>query len=189
MLLEVASRVKPNLELKFANIQAMREEIARIVPIYAGIEKLALHGDSVQYGGWRLLEGGAFETPDARGRFSTLRLEETVVPDGMFRLSTRRGKQFNSMVHASKDALNGATRDAVLISSSDAVKLGLHEGQVVTVRLSSGAYTGRVFVARVKPGNLQVHWPEGNGLLDAHKRSLESHVPDCNALVTLEVTD
>ena len=59
MLLEVASRVKPNLELKFANIQAMREEIARIAPMYAGIEKLALHGDSVQYGGRRLLEGGA----------------------------------------------------------------------------------------------------------------------------------
>ena len=187
VLLDVASRVKPHLELRFANIQAMREEIARVVPMYEGIEKLAHHGDSVQYGGRRLLEGGAFETPDARGRFSTLRLEATVVPDGMFRLSTRRGKQFNSMVHANKDALNGATRDAVLISSSDALRLGLREGQAVTVRSSSGAYTGRVFVARVKPGNLQVHWPEGNGLLDAHKRSPESHVPDYNAFVTLEV--
>ncbi len=187
VLLDVAQRVKPDLELKFPSIQAMREEIARVVPMYAGIEKLAHHGDSVQYGGRRLLEGGQFETPDAKGRFSTLRLEETVVPDGMFRLSTRRGKQFNSMVHANKDGLNGATRDAVLISSSDAVKLGLSEGQAVTVRSSSGAYTGRVFVARVKPGNLQVHWPEGNGLLDAHKRSPESHVPDYNALVTLEV--
>jgi anaerobic selenocysteine-containing dehydrogenase len=91
------------------------------------------------------------------------------------------------MVHANKDGLNGATRDAVLISSADATRLGLREGQAVTVRSSSGAYTGRVFVARVKPGNVQVHWPEGNGLLDAHKRSLESHVPDYNALVTLEV--
>ena len=188
VLLAVAQRVKPNLELTFPSIQAMREEIAKVVPMYAGIEKLAHHGDSVQYGGRRLLEGGVFETPDAKGRFSTLRLEMDVVPDGMFRLSTRRGKQFNSMVHANKDALNGATRDAVLISSADATKLGLHEGQAVTVRSSSGAYTGRVFVARVKPGNIQVHWPEGNGLLDAHKRSAESHVPDYNALVTLEVT-
>ena len=134
-----------------------------------------------------MLEGGAFETPNQKGIFSTLRLEENAVPDGMFRLSTRRGKQFNSMVHANKDALNGATRDAVLISSADAVKRGLVDGQAVTVRSSSGAYTGRVFVARVKPGNIQVHWPEGNGLLDARKRSLESHVPDYNALVTLEV--
>lgn len=81
------------------------------------------------------------------------------------------GKQFDGMIHADKNALSSATRDAVLTSS--AAKLGLIEPQAVTVRSSSGAYTGRVSVARVKPGNIQVHWPEGNGLLDAHKRSLE----------------
>ncbi len=186
VLLEVAGRVKPGLNLGFADIAAMRAEIARVVPMYAGIESLKTHGDSVQYGGRRLLEGGAFQTPDGRGHFSTFPLEMEAVPDGMFRLSTRRGKQFNSMVHAQKDALNGATRDAVLISTVDAEKLGLKDGDAVTVRSSFGAYSGRVFISRVKPGNLQVHWPEGNGLLDAHKRSKESHVPDYNALVTLE---
>ena len=38
---------------------------------------------------------------------------ESEIPAGMFFVSTRRGKQFNSMVHAEKDAITGAMRDAV----------------------------------------------------------------------------
>jgi molybdopterin-dependent oxidoreductase alpha subunit len=186
VLLAVAQRVKPDLALGYETIQAMRAEIAQVVPMYAGIEGLEHHGDSVQYGGRRLLEGGAFQTPDGLGHFSKLALEREAVPDGMFRLSTRRGKQFNSMVHAAKDALNGAGRDAVLISSLDAEKLNLRDGDAVRVTSRFGSYVGKAFVARVKPGNLQVHWPEGNGLLDARKRSPESHVPDYNAFVILE---
>jgi molybdopterin-dependent oxidoreductase alpha subunit len=186
VLLEVARRVKLGLNLGCETPQAMREEIARVVPMYAGIEDLQHHGDSVQYGGRRLLEGGAFQTPDGLGHFSKLTLESEAVPNGMFRLSTRRGKQFNSMVHAAKDALNGAGRDAVLISSTDAEKLELRDGDAVRVASSFGSYEGKAFVSRVKPGNLQVHWPEGNGLLDARKRSAQSHVPDYNAFVTLE---
>jgi molybdopterin-dependent oxidoreductase alpha subunit len=186
VLLEVARRIKPTPELGCADTQAIRNEIAQVVPFYAGIETLRHPGDSVQYGGTRLLEGGRFETPDGRGHFSTFNLEREAAPEGMFRLSTRRGKQFNSMIHASLDALNGAARDAVLISSEDAARLNVRDGDAVTVRSSFGAYNGRVTVAKVKPGNLQVHWPEGNVLLDARKRSKESHVPDYNAFVTLE---
>jgi molybdopterin-dependent oxidoreductase alpha subunit len=186
VLLEVARRVKQGLELGCENTQAIRAEIAKVVPFYAGIETLGQPSDSVQYGGARLLEGGAFQTPDGLGHFSTFALEREALPTGMLRLSTRRGKQFNSMVHANKDALNGAGRDAVLLSSADARAFGVRDGDAVTLRSSHGAYTGRVFVARVKPGNVQVHWPEGNVLLDAGKRSKESHVPDYNAFVRLE---
>jgi molybdopterin-dependent oxidoreductase alpha subunit len=186
VLLEVARRVKPNLELGCHHARAIREEIARVVPLYDGIQTLENPGDSVQYGGRRLLEGGAFQTPDGLGHFSPLHLETETLPEGMLRLSTRRGKQFNSMVHERKDSLNGAARDAVLISSLDASKHGLRDGDSVTLHSSHGSYTGRVFVAKVKPGNVQVHWPEGNVLLDAHKRSPESHVPDYNAVVRLE---
>ena len=59
------------------------------------------------------------------------------------------------------------------------------------VRLSSqhGEYEGRVFIAPVTRRNLQVHWPEGNVLLDHGKRSPESHVPDYNAFVRVERMD
>ncbi len=41
-------------------------------------------------------------------------------------------------------------------------------------------------LAPMKPRNLQVHWPEGNVLIDHCHRSPASHVPDYNALVTVE---
>jgi hypothetical protein len=46
-------------------------------------------------------------------------------------------------------------------------------------------YPGRVFLDRVKPGNLQVYWPEANHLLDRQQRSPISGVPDYNAVVRL----
>jgi molybdopterin-dependent oxidoreductase alpha subunit len=189
VLLEVARLVKPEIaeKLAFSSTHAIREEIAKVVPFYAGIEKLEHGSDSFQYGGARLCEGANFPLPDGKAVFSSFNLERDLLPEGEFRVSTRRGKQFNSMIHAAKDALNGATRDAILISQTDATKLGLTDGDAVKLISSHGELGGKILIAPVKPSNLQVHWPEGNVLLDAHKRSNESHVPDYNATVKLEL--
>jgi predicted molibdopterin-dependent oxidoreductase YjgC len=189
VLLEVARLVKPEIadKLEFSSTRAIRQEIAKVVPFYAGIEKLEHGSDSFQYGGARLCEGGNFPLPGGKAVFSSFNLEHDLLPEGQFRVSTRRGKQFNSMIHAKKDALNGATRDAILMSQSDATKLGLQDGDAVKLISSFGELRGKVLIAPVKPSNLQVHWPEGNVLLDAHKRSNESHVPDYNATVKLEL--
>jgi anaerobic selenocysteine-containing dehydrogenase len=104
----------------------------------------------------------------------------------MLRLSTRRGKQFNSMVQESRDALTGATREAVLISAHDAERLGLAEGDPVVVRSATGELRGRVALAPIAPGNAQVHWPEGNALIASGVRSSEAGIPDYNARVTVE---
>jgi hypothetical protein len=47
---------------------------------------------------------------------------------------------------------------------------------------------GRVRVVRLPARTLQVHWPEGNVLIDGGPEHREpgSRVPDYNALVTLE---
>ncbi|NES08464.1 MAG: formate dehydrogenase, partial [Okeania sp. SIO2F4] len=87
-----------------------------------------------------------------------------------------------------KDAITGAVREAVLINPFDAKKLGLKDGDDVALKNDLGELKGRVYLAPMKPGNLQVHWPEGNVLLDKGKRSLEG-VPDYNALVCLEKLD
>jgi predicted molibdopterin-dependent oxidoreductase YjgC len=188
VMLELARRVRPEIaaRLEFAGMPAMRAEIARVVPSYAGIERLALGGDSVQYGGPHLCANGRFPLPDERARFARVSVSDASIPDGLFRVSTRRGKQFNSMVHALTDALNGAEREAVLIASEDASRLGLLDGDTVKLVSDHGEYVGCARIAAVKPGNLQVHWPEGNVLLDPRKRSRESHVPDYNAFVRLE---
>ena len=189
VLLEVARLVKPEIadKISFSSTQEIRAEIAKVVPFYAGIEKLENGSDSFQYGGARLCEGANFPMPEGKAVFSIFNLEDELLPEGQFRVSTRRGKQFNSMIHAAKDALNGATREAILISQTDATKLGLRNGDAVKLISSHGEYRGKVLIAPVKPSNLQVHWPEGNVLIDANKRSNESHVPDYNATVKLEL--
>ena len=36
------------------------------------------------------------------------------------------------------------------------------------------------------PGNLEVHWPEGNALLCREEIDIASHEPDYNAVVSME---
>ena len=68
------------------------------------------------------------------------------------------------------------------------VNLSLKDGDKILLQNDLCEFQGRVYLAPMKPGNLQVHWPEGNVLLDKGKRSIEG-VPDYNALVCLEKLD
>ncbi len=76
-------------------------------------------------------------------------------------VTTRRGRQFNSMVQGDRDGHTGAGRDAVLINPDDAIALGAVDGTPVVLRSDSGEMAGRARIAPVTRGTLQVHWPEG----------------------------
>jgi len=104
------------------------------------------------------------------------------MPEGRFLLSTRRGKQFNSMVFDSTDALTGAQRDDILMALEDAERLGLQAGDAILLRNDRGEFRGRVRIDRIKPGCLQGHWPEVNVLVPAGCLD-PSGVPDYNAVV------
>ena len=188
---EVAARVRPEVRDAFVwpTNQALRAEIAEVVPAYAGIEALATTGDQVQWGGRHLCADGAFPLPEGRGQFTALAPSAPTPPPGTFLVATRRGKQFNSMVHAEVDPLTGADRDAVYIDQADARALRATEGTPVRLTSPVGAFEGRLKVVRLPVGTLQVHWPEGNVLIAAGADHLEpgSKVPDYNAVVTLEV--
>ena len=161
--------------------QAIRNEIERVCPTYRGIANLRKKGDSVQYGGRRLL-ADRFLTPDGKGHFSPLDLPEDCMQNGRFHLSTRRGKQFNSMVMGDKDPLTGARRDDILMAPEDAARLGLSDGDAITLRNELGEFQGRVRQDRITPGCLQVHWPEVNVLIPAGRLD-SSGIPDYNATV------
>ncbi|MFD2355636.1 hypothetical protein ACFSTC_49755 [Nonomuraea ferruginea] len=83
------------------------------------------------------------------------------------------------------DGFNGAMREAVLMSPYDADRLGLPDGTPVELRAGERSYRGKVLRAPLVPGNLQVHWPEGNVLLDETRRSPQARIPDYNAVVTV----
>ncbi len=165
---------------------AIRREIDRAVPLYAGIGALARQGDVVQWGGRRLYADGGFATPDGRARFVPVALRGRALPPGRFFVSTRRGKQFNSMVQRAIDPLTGADRDEILISGADLATLGLTTGRTVRLRSATGTFAGRLRAAPIRDGNLEVHWPEGNVLLAGAPHDPESLEPDYNAVVTIE---
>jgi predicted molibdopterin-dependent oxidoreductase YjgC len=169
--------------------QAIREEIARVVPFYAGIQHLKRSGDAVQYGGPRLCENAQFSTPDGKAHFVPVELPPRERGDGEFVLSTRRGKQFNSMVYAETDPLTGAARDAIFMNNEDAAALGLARGDAVSLVSKAGRYSGRVFLAPIARSNVQVHFPEGNVLIDADRVDRLGGVPDYNTVVRIERGD
>jgi molybdopterin-dependent oxidoreductase alpha subunit len=182
---EVAARVRPDRNARFSSSQRIREEIAHTIPLYAGIETLGAPGDQVQWGGQRLFTG-PFATPDGKAHFSAVTPPDRRAPSGAFFVSTRRGKQFNSMVQHAVDPLTGAAREDVLISREDAERLGLGDGDRIRLRSACGTYEGRARIDAIKPRNLEVHWPEGNVLLSREEVDALSREPDYNAVVTVE---
>jgi anaerobic selenocysteine-containing dehydrogenase len=188
VLINLAARVRPELagRLGCESTAVIREEIAQAVPYYDGIQNLQNEGDQFQYGGPHLCAGWNFPTPDGRAHFSVVPLSRREVPDGMFLVTTRRGKQFNSMIASDRDGVTGAGRDAVFIAADDAVRLGVADGDWLVLRSATGELRGRAFIAPVKSGNLQVHWPEGETLIESGPRSPVGGVPDYNAVVRVE---
>ncbi len=166
--------------------QKMREEIAKIVPFYEGVQHLHKTGDAFQYGGPHLCLDGRFATPDGRANIQTVPLPDHERPAGHFKVSTRRGKQFNSLIYAEIDPLNGASRDAVLMNPDDAADLHLVKGDRVVLRNDLGILEARAFPAPMARGNLQVHWPEGNVIIRKGVVDAGGGVPDYNAFVTVE---
>jgi predicted molibdopterin-dependent oxidoreductase YjgC len=164
----------------------MRGEIARIVPFYEGVQHLKRTGDAIQYGGPHLCAGGKFPTPDGKAHFHPVPLPDTRRAAGQFDVSTRRGKQFNSLVYAEVDPLNGAPRDAVLMSPEDAAALHLLGRDRIALVNELGRFEGQVWLAPIAPGNLQVHWPEGNGIIRRGVVDKSAGVPDYNTRVRVE---
>ena len=180
----VARKLDPERSRKvfqWRDTQDIRDEIDRVCPTYKGIANMKKKGDNFQYGGPRLLVD-KFLTPDGLGHFSAVDLPQEKVPEGHFLLATRRGKQFNSIIHADKDPLTGARRDHVFMAQEDADRLGLQNGDEIVLRNSIGEFRGRVHIDRIRPGCLQAHWPEINKIIPAGRLDA-SGVPDYNATV------
>jgi predicted molibdopterin-dependent oxidoreductase YjgC len=185
---DIAARARPDRAAvaRFTGTAEIRAEIARIVPGYERIADLRERGDQFQIGGPRLCEGAVFPTPGGRARFSPTPLPDPPPQDGLLRLSTRRAKQFNSMVQAERDGITGAVRGDVLLNAADARALGIADGAPVIVRSPHGQLRGSARLGPIRSGDVQVHWPEGNVLLGRERRSAESGVPDYNARVSVE---
>ena len=75
------------------------------------------------------------------------------------------------------------------MSEADAQQLNLHNGDRIILRSSVGEFTGRCFLAPIAEGNVQVHWPEGNVLIERGDSDPECGIPDYNTLVEIELAE
>jgi predicted molibdopterin-dependent oxidoreductase YjgC len=185
---EVALAARPDLAPCFPwrGPADIRAEMARAMPNYAGIETLERENQSVQWGGERLYAEGFSRMPEGRARFSAVPVPRFEIPPGQFHLTTRRGKQFNSMGHDERDFLMGSSsRHDVLIAPADAARIGVGDGAAIRLRSEVGEWVGVARLAPMKPRHLQAYWPETNVLIP-RRFDEASGAPDYNVMVSAE---
>ena len=182
----IAARPALAAHLAWPGTADIRREMAQAMPLYAGVDGLAREGQWVQWGGERLFADGFARMPGGRARFTSVPVPSIEIPPGSFYLTTRRGKQFNSMTQGERDFLMGSgSRRDVLISPADAVRLGLADGDPVRLRSEVGEWVGIARLAPMKERHLQTYWPETNVLIPRRFDPVSGE-PDYNAIVTVE---
>lgn len=166
----------------------LRDEIARVMPLYKGIETFRRDGDYVQWGGPFLYGDGKFaKMPDGKARLLVVDPPDNDLKPGEFMLTNRRGKQFNSMVFSHQDTLHGGfQRHDIFIARQDATRLQIVDGQRIRVVNELGHLDGTARVEELAPGHLQAYWPEVNHLIPRCLDPL-SEEPDYNTKVRVEL--
>jgi molybdopterin-dependent oxidoreductase alpha subunit len=164
----------------------VRREMGLTMPLYSGIEKLDGEGQWVQWGGARLGHNGFPNMPDGRARFSAVHLPAPSLPDGKLMLTTRRGKQFNSITYGQKDPItNAARRDVVFFNSDDLRALGVAENERVVITSAIGRFEATAKSGPCRRRHVQAFWPEANVLLSRAYDPVSGE-PDYNAVVSVE---
>lgn len=191
---ELAERVRGGRDeaeasARFGSAQAIREEIAKAVPYYDGIQRLVKRGDVFQWGGAWLCEDAICPTPDGKGNLIAVSLPDMRRGEGRMYATTRRGKQFNSMIYGEKDSFNDASRYDALLSPEDANRLSIKEGDAIVIYNRNGLFHGRAKLAPVASGNVELYWPEGNMLFERGVYEPEAGMPEYNASVLVERAD
>lgn len=186
--MELAQRVKPDYQhlINFRDAQHIREEISHTAPNYDGIQFLKEDGDVFQWGGAWLCEGGICPTDDGKGNLIAIDIPELRKPEGHFYVTTRRGKQFNSMIYSDSDPFNDANRYDVLMNESDGKKHNIKEGEAVVIYNQHGSFNGKAKFVQLKSGNIELHWPEGNVLIPKGVYEEHAKIPEYNTAAILE---
>ena len=163
-----------------------------VVPPYAGIERARRHGRRRCSGAGATSAPAASSRPPTGGPASPS-LDVAAAragPRAMFVLATRRGKQFNSMVHADVDPLTGPRRDAVYIDEADAAGLGSRMRHAGAGSRAPGPFDGRPRSScACPPAASRSTGPRATSSSPAVRIAGSRHrrCPDYNAVVTLEV--
>jgi anaerobic selenocysteine-containing dehydrogenase len=169
ILASLAERVLPPGRFDWAAMRShrrLREEIGRVVPGYGAIGALDRTREEFQIGG-RTFHEPRFATESGRARFHVTALPDFAPEGDAFRLTTIRSEgQFNTVVYEEEDLYRGNTRrDVVMMARADAQRLGVDEGDRVTVQTETGSLPVSVALVDIRPGNLAMYYPEANAVV------------------------
>ncbi len=189
IIIDLARQVLPPEKQKFLmfeNAGAIRKEMDEVIPMYKGIANLTKEKDFFQYGGARILNDAICPNmPDQKARFSVVVPQNDILKPGEFYLTTRRGKQFNSIIYGTTDpSIGSRRRDEIFLSKKDAASLNLKEGDRIVLKSEAAEYAGICRVGPLHPHTVQVFWPEANVLL-SRRIDPASREPDYNTTVTI----
>lgn len=185
---DLAKRIHPEKSnlIHFAHADEIRKEIAVANPNYNGIQHLKKQGDVFQWGGAWLCEGGQCPTSNGKGNLIAIDLPENRRTEGQFYITSRRGKQFNSMIYSEIDPFNGGHRHDIIMNSQDAASLAITEGESIVIYNKFGMLQGKAKFDNISKGNIAVYWPEGNVLFRKGIYEKHAKIPEYNTVAIVE---
>ncbi len=165
----LAARVLPPGPFPFETMRShdeVRRAIARVVPGYAAISEIGTTKREFQIEG-RTFHEPRFGTPSGKAAARVPKDPAFRPGPGEFRLMTFRSEgQFNTVVYEESDLYRGTERrDVVFMAETDARRLGVGEGERVTVSSAAGRMEAVVAFLDIRPGNVAMYYPEANLLV------------------------
>ncbi len=171
IIAELAHRVLKDSNLPWKELSHtgnIRELISAIIPGFELMKNIEQTGKEFHIGG-RILHTPGFPIPGGKANFKVCPIPAVRGnKENSFILMTIRSEgQFNTVVYEPDDRYRGVTsRNVVLMNKEDIKRLGLSQGDVVTVRNNTGILSGqRVHTYPIKPGNIMMYYPESNILV------------------------
>ncbi|HYV26704.1 MAG TPA: molybdopterin dinucleotide binding domain-containing protein, partial [Candidatus Eisenbacteria bacterium] len=151
--------------LKLKDHKQVRELISKTIPGWKEIAEIDATKTEFTIPG-RVYHHAKFSTASGNARMHKTPLP-TLKKDGLSLITLRSEGQFNTVVYEEHDLYRGIPhRHCVLVSSEDAGKLKIKDGQRVTVRGEAGKMDNiEVVVGKIKPGAVAMFYPESNVLI------------------------
>ena len=190
ILSDLAQRILPKDRFDWSIItshDSLRQAIAATVPGYEQVGNISSTKKEFEIPN-RVFHDGSFPTSNGRAQFHSVTFPQvTRTPDTFMMMTIRSEGQFNTVVYEEEDLYRGnSRRDVVMMSADDVTRLGLREGQTVTVRSDTGSMDVVVSIVNIRSGNVAMYYPEANVLVD-RRLDPESLTPAFKSVaVTLE---
>ena len=168
VICDLAERVLTDKPVDWSALRShkeVRKLIAEVIPGWTDIGDIDETRREFVIGG-RILHSPRFPTESGLAAMQPTPLPS--LDDRSLRLITLRSEgQFNTVVYEESDFYRGIPhRYCVLVSQFDAARLGIADGQKVTVRGEAGSLDNiEVVVGDIAPGTVAMFFPEANLLL------------------------